>query len=324
MVQTLLSNLNIKSDLMPLVTTGDRMQKGLLSEITVPSTHETGHLNTGKGLFIKEIQEALLQGQAHIAVHSMKDLPVTQTQKLSIVALLPRATPNDVLVLSPNTIKKIGSISSSYSDLVTKLGSAAFSCDKPIGTTSRRRQLLMQHHFGQNLSLEILRGNVDTRLARVRKNDFDAILLAQAGLERLGLFDTCDMISLPVKHFVPAAAQGIIAVEVVSNDSFLKEKVHMLNCFETCLQAGLERLILFLLEGDCQSPVGAYFSLHEKVLFCVWEKSGRMVSKHIQIEHDQWLAIESMYHNAKGYFSDFFRALTSHQIAKTWKGYLDS
>lgn len=103
--RNLLLDLGIKADLLPLVTTGDKMQKSQLADVNLDSAAEH-HLTTGKGLFIKEIQEALLSGRAQVAVHSMKDLPVTQTKGLSIVSLLPRAGVRDVLILSPKVLEE--------------------------------------------------------------------------------------------------------------------------------------------------------------------------------------------------------------------------
>jgi len=281
MVQQALEKQGVASELYPLTTTGDRFQKTKLSNLEVEALTTDGtyapHLSTGKGLFIKEIQEALLAQKAHVAVHSMKDLPVTQTPGLKICALALRASPCDALIISPRVMEEIGltkmtseersvylSSAQSYDDLRGRLLASPTFCSQSIGTTSLRRQMLMKKHFAPTLSLEVLRGNVESRLKRVEQGDFSAILLACAGLERLGLWEQihqrgCGVFSLPPHIFIPAPAQGVVAVEVHENaDESLVTALNHLHDVYTAHAVKWERGALAALEGDCHSAVGAY------------------------------------------------------------------
>lgn len=321
MVSLLLQKSGFQTELLPLVTTGDKLQKSPLADINL-NTDSPEHLKTGKGLFIKEIQEALLSKKAQIAVHSMKDLPITQTEGLALAALLPRASPNDVLILSPNVLKEIGisdlrSTHLSYEELKNKLLTSSTFLSGPIGTTSGRRQLLMKKHFSASLNLQTLRGNVDSRLKKVRNNEFAAILLAQAGLERLELCKASDMFLLPLDKFIPAAAQGIIAIEVPLEEKELFQKTILLTSAETCLQAGMERLVLSLLDGDCHSPVGVHFK--NQNLACIWEKNHVVKEVTIQIDSQEFSEIEDLYKASGLIYSVFFENLDKHPLAQKIK-----
>jgi hydroxymethylbilane synthase len=274
MVQQELKNRGVEALLYPLTTTGDRFQKTKLSALEVDALMKDGtyapHLSTGKGLFIKEIQEALLAEKAHIAVHSMKDLPVAQTPGLKIAALSRRASPYDALILSPAVMVDLGigggiSLSNiSYEDLVNRLLKSPAFCRQPIGTTSLRRQMCIKKHWGEHLVLEVLRGNVDTRLKRLQQGDFGAILLARAGIERLGLVEQiersgCGIFNLPLHIFIPAPAQGVIAIEVHEHaDAHLLAALSGIHDEPTAQQVRWERAALDALGGDCHAAVGAY------------------------------------------------------------------
>ncbi len=258
-IQNLLCSYGVKASLLPLVTTGDKMQKSQLADIQIQQNNILDHhLSTGKGLFIKEIQEAILSGKAQIAVHSMKDLPVTQTKGLSIVSLLARAGARDVLILSPKVLEetKLNLLSDEerenleYQKLKEILLTSKIFCEKEIGTTSTRRQMLLRKSISSHLNIQILRGNIDTRLKRLRNNEFSAIILAEAGLERLGLLNKKEMFFLPITEFIPATAQGVIAVEIGENHHDLLNHASKFNCKKTCISAGIERMTLTILGGD--------------------------------------------------------------------------
>ncbi|HVD95099.1 MAG TPA: hydroxymethylbilane synthase [Candidatus Limnocylindria bacterium] len=205
-----------------------------------------------KGLFTAEIERALLGGDVDVAVHSAKDLPSETSPGAEIAAVLPRAPMDDVLVS-----KYLGGLASlPHGGIVA------------TGSVRRRHQLLWKR---ADLQLVDLRGNVPTRLRRLAENEWDAIVLARAGLERLGMSPSRGEISfedrrffleiLPDEIFLPAGGQGIIALEVRADDQSTKAVVDLINDRETllCLQA--EREFLRGLQGDCNCPVGVLASI---------------------------------------------------------------
>jgi hydroxymethylbilane synthase len=210
-------------------------------------------LNAGrKGLFTAEIERALLAGEVDVAVHSAKDLPSETGRGAQIAAVLPRAPINDVLIS-----KHSGGLSS-----VPRAGTVA--------TGSVRRQCQL-HWKRADLKVVDLRGNVPTRLRKLAENAWDGIVLARAGLERLGFSPAGTKISckggqffleiLPCEIFIPAGGQGIIALQVRADDQSTNALVESVNDRETllCLQA--EREFLSRLHGDCNFPVGVHATI---------------------------------------------------------------
>jgi len=200
-----------------------------------------------KGLFTAEIERALLAGEVDVAVHSAKDLPSETSPGARIAAVLPRAPVNDVLV-------------SKYSG---GLGSLPYGATVATGSVRRQRQLQWRR---PDLNVVNLRGNVPTRLRKLAENEWDGIVLARAGLQRLG-FSTrqteigCEgrqffLETLPCEIFLPAGGQGIIALQIRADDQSTKAFLESVNDRETllCLQA--ERQFLSRLHGDCNFPVG--------------------------------------------------------------------
>lgn len=218
----------------------------------------------GKGLFCKEVDLACLEGRADIAVHSAKDMAIQIPEGLEIVAVLPRAAPEDVL------------ISKKGWDL------AGLPIGAHIGTASLRRQLLVSY-YRPDVRVSILRGNVQTRLSKIQEGHFDATLLAAAGLQRLGYTDQFG-VTLPADKFVPAVAQGIVAL-VMREDHPHKHKIHALNDAETWACFRCERAFLKTLEGNCRLPLGAYAQIQEGILnvkgMLGEEKSSRVVFKQL-------------------------------------------
>jgi len=210
-------------------------------------------LNAGrKGLFTAEIERALLAREVDVAVHSAKDLPSQTNPAAQIAAVLPRAPINDVLI-------------SKHSG-----GLASIPCGATVATGSVRRQHQL-HWKRPDLKLVDLRGNVPTRLRKLAENEWDGIVLARAGLERLGFSATRTETGfeggqffleiLPLELFVSAGGQGIIALQIRSNDQNTKAFLASVNDPDTllCLQA--EREFLSLLHGDCNFPVGVYATI---------------------------------------------------------------
>lgn len=210
-------------------------------------------LNAGrKGLFTAEIERALLAGEADVAVHSAKDLPSQMSRGAQIAAVLPRAPINDVLI-------------SKHSG-----GLASVPCGATLATGSVRRQRQL-HWKRADLNVVDLRGNVPTRLRKLAENEWDGIVLARAGLERLGFSPTRTEIGfeggqfffeiLSLEVFLPAGGQGIIALQIRSDDQSTKALLESVNDPETllCLQA--EREFLSRLHGDCNFPVGVHATI---------------------------------------------------------------
>ncbi|HEX9404785.1 MAG TPA: hydroxymethylbilane synthase [Steroidobacteraceae bacterium] len=219
----------LEVELVPMVTQGDRIQDRSLAAIG------------GKGLFVRELEVALEEHRADIAVHSMKDLPGDLPAGLTIAAVLERADARDALLTA----------------------SAGRLEDLPrgarVGTSSPRRQAQLLA-ARPDLKIEALRGNVDTRLRRLDGGDMDAILLACAGLIRLG-FESRITARLDPKMFLPAVAQGVIGIECRGADSRILGLVTVLESRETRIVMDAERAFAHRLGGSCQSPIAAHARL---------------------------------------------------------------
>lgn len=327
-VQSLLEERGIKAELFPVVTTGDKLQKSSLADVKVQSDEK--HTSTGKGLFVKEIQESLLRGDAHIAVHSLKDLPVAQTTGLTLAALLPRAPAEDVFIPGPALLdyfakevfhgREIDFSTVKY-DRVKKILRAAPSLKTGrIGTASARRDLLLKRLISPKLDVVALRGNVDTRLKRLQEGEFAAIVLARAGLERLGLFSHATMISLPAHDFVPAPAQGAIGIEIKEGDSELLPILKTLNEPSTLIPVGIERLGLAYLGGDCHMAVGIH--AEEKRAFFIWQKDKKEAMTSMPISATEWRTFQSMLLLEGTTYEEFYTALKASPFAKTLYSFL--
>jgi hydroxymethylbilane synthase len=200
----------------------------------------------GKGLFVKEIEEALLAGEIDLAVHSMKDVPTILPQGLEILCVPPREDPRDAL-LSPagRTLKDLAP-------------------EARIGTSSLRRQAQLLH-VRPDLHIEMLRGNLETRLRKLREGRFDAIVLAAAGLRRMGWAGEITEY-LPPAVSLPAIGQGALAVEGRSNDAFIRSLVAPLEHPPTRAAVTAERGLLLRLEGGCQVPIAAHATVSDDTL----------------------------------------------------------
>ncbi len=208
-----------------ITTTGDRVLDRKLESVG------------GKGAFLKEIEEAMLAGEVDLAVHSLKDVPTRLPDGLSLCAFLERADPRDALLSSGTPL-------------------AALPKGARVGTTSLRRQALLRQ-VRPDLVLADLRGNVDTRIQRLREGRFDGILLAMAGLTRLGRAGEVTE-ALDPRLFVPAPGQGAIALECRDADAAVRDAVAPLDHAPTARAVAAERAFLAALGGGCNVPLGAH------------------------------------------------------------------
>jgi hydroxymethylbilane synthase len=192
----------------------------------------------GKGLFVKELESALQAGHADLAVHSMKDVPMDMPEGFALAAILARETPFDAFVSTR---------CAHFADLPA---------GARVGTSSLRREALLRRHY-PHLAVQSLRGNLETRLRKLDEGHYDAIVLAAAGLVRLGLAARIRAI-LPADEFLPAPGQGALGIEILATRTDAQEWVAPLNDPQTARCVGAERALSRVLEGSCQLPLGAY------------------------------------------------------------------
>jgi len=200
----------------------------------------------GKGLFVKELELGILEGRADLAVHSMKDVPVEFPEGLGLAAILEREDPRDVL------------ISKTFSSIDALPEGAR------VGTSSLRRQCQLR---ARRPDLEVLdlRGNVNTRLAKLDNGDYDAILLAAAGVKRMGWEDRITEL-LPPEQFLPAIGQGAIGIEIRVADERVSRVVKALNDEQTATRIRAERALNERLQGGCQVPIAGYSEISHGVM----------------------------------------------------------
>lgn len=213
-------------DLTIIKTTGDKIQDAPLAKIG------------GKGLFVKEIEEALIQRRVDLAVHSVKDVPTEFPEGLHLAAITKREDPRDVFISRDGTRLK---------DLPR---------NAKIGTSSLRRQAQLLH-FRNDFEMIPLRGNLDTRLRKLHTTNLDGIVLALAGVKRMGFEDRITEI-LPVEISLPAIGQGALGIETRMNDPAVEEDIRFLNDPDSAITVSGERAFLKKLEGGCQVPIAAY------------------------------------------------------------------
>jgi hydroxymethylbilane synthase len=218
-------------ELHEIVTKGDRILDVTLSKVG------------GKGLFVKEIEQSLLDKETDLAVHSMKDMPAELPEGLTVGAIPKRVDPRDVLL-------------SKDGKTLDELPHGAL-----VGTSSLRRsaQLLA---YRPDIRIEPLRGNIDTRIRKLNEGNFDAIVLAAAGLERVNWEGTISQY-LPVEISVPAVGQGALAIECRADDEEILALLRKLDHRPTRLAVTAERSFLHKLQGGCQVPIGAYATVEE-------------------------------------------------------------
>ena len=225
----------LEAEIVIIKTKGDQIQDVSLDKIG------------DKGLFVTEIEKALLEGHIDMAVHSLKDMPGDLTNGLVFAPEIFREDPRDVLVMNTKFID--------LNDI--PIGAV-------IGTGSKRRKYQLLS-LRPDLEIRDIRGNVDTRLEKMRKGDYDGIILAQAGLNRLGLKpEYCYIFS--EMEMLPAPAQGILAIQIREHDQTLLQVLSAMRCENTCLEASAERAFLKGIQGSCHKPIGAKATIdHEKL-----------------------------------------------------------
>lgn len=227
----------LSTELIRMTTTGDRLlQKSLATQ-------------GGKGLFVKELEHGLLEGQADIAVHSMKDVPIELPPGLHLPVMLKRENPCDALV-------------SNRYDTLDALPRHAI-----VGTSSLRRACQLKASL-PGLEIKLLRGNVGTRLARLDQGEYDAIILAVAGLKRLGLAKRIRA-CLAVEELLPAIGQGAIGIECRCDDAVIEPLIQPLNHGDTQVCVSAERAVSQALQGGCQLPIAGFARPdHEQLALC--------------------------------------------------------
>jgi hydroxymethylbilane synthase len=221
----------VSVELVNITTSGDEPQTGTAPIVTAPIT--------GTGVFTKEIQRELLAGRIHLAVHSLKDLPTDVVPGLVLAAVPQRAAVADVLV-------------SDRYDSVDALPPGAV-----VGTGSLRRRAQLLHYRNNELEMRDIRGNVDTRLRKLREGHYEAIILAQAGLERLGLGERITQ-ELPLDMMLPAVGQGALGIEAREDDAATRAALATLDHAPTHSAVLAERAMLAALDGGCLAPIAAW------------------------------------------------------------------
>ena len=228
-----------KIEIKKIVTTGDQKQDERLSEIG------------GKGLFSKQIEKNLLNNNIDIAVHALKDMPTEETENLLTNNFLKRNSPNEILI-SKNRLK--------FEEL------------KPnsiIGTSSFRREYQLKKKR-LNLNYKLIRGNVDTRIKKLEKGEYDAIVLSKAGIDALNLQHKISQ-EFTIDELIPCAGQGIIAIQCRQDDNKIRKLLENINDEESRIVATAEREVLKVLEGDCNTAVGVYAKINGEKVYIIAE-----------------------------------------------------
>lgn len=231
--QKILSNSDLKENqiiIQGIVTKGDQVQDERVSDIG------------GKGLFSKNIERELLEGNIDIAVHALKDMPAIETDGLSLNFFLKRNDPRDVFI-SRDKIK--------LRDLKSK---------SIIGTSSFRREFQIKR-LKKDISCKLIRGNVDTRLKKLKEGSYDAIILSSAGIKSLQLEKEITQI-FTTDAIIPSAGQGIISIQCKKNETEIIDLLNKINDEDTYKCAVAERDVLKVLEGDCETPIGVHALLN--------------------------------------------------------------
>ena len=216
----------LKVSLLTMKTRGDKFLDAPLAKVG------------GKGLFVKELEVGLLEGRADIAVHSLKDVPVAFPEGLELALVMEREDPRDAFV------------SNRYDSL------ASMPAGTLVGTSSLRRQTQVRERYPE-LRVDWLRGNVNTRLGKLDDGQYDAIILAASGLQRLG-FDDRIKVAIAPEECLPAIGQGVLGIEIRTDDNELRELIAPLAHAETTLRVRAERAFNQTLNGGCQVPIAGY------------------------------------------------------------------
>jgi hydroxymethylbilane synthase len=259
-VKRQLENLGHEVEIKVIVTQGDAIQNLSFDKLE------------GKGFFTKEIETALLDKSIDLAVHSHKDLETNPPAGLIIAAVSEREDPSELLLIRNESVDK---------SQKWNLKSEAI-----IGTSSARRKSQI-NLYRSDLQITDLRGNVPTRIQKLRDGLYDAILLAKAGVDRLQLdLSEFHVEVLNPTEFVPAPAQGVLGLQIREEDTEMKEIMTHLNHADVAQKIGVERKILNLMQGGCQLPLGV-FCPNEKQLFVSYAPSSNLAAKNFYFEPEQ-------------------------------------
>lgn len=248
LVKGILEKNNFNVEILTIITSGDKLKDKTLSDFG------------GKGLFVKEIEEALLDFKCDIAVHSLKDVPYQIPKDLKLIAFLKREDPRDCLVLKDGKLKEI----------------------MVLGTSSLRRKIQLERIF-PNVKIVPIRGNLETRIKKALSGDLDGAVLALAGLKRLKMEDEAKYIFDPFK-LIPAVGQGVIAVEGREKDEKVEIISKILNDKETAEVIKAERGFLETLKGTCKVPIGGFCQKEENLFRMVCFISSPDGSNFLKVE----------------------------------------
>ena len=226
---------DLRVSLVQMKTRGDKLLDAPLAKVG------------GKGLFVKELEAGILEGKADIAVHSMKDVPVDFPPGLELAVIMEREDPRDAFV------------SNHYESLATMPAGTL------VGTSSLRRQTQIRQRY-PHLKIDWLRGNVNTRLRKLDDGEYDAIILASAGLKRLG-FEQRIKLALEPEECLPAIGQGAVGIEVRSDDVAVKQLLAPLAHADTTSRIAAERAMNQTLNGGCQVPIAGYAILNDGQIY---------------------------------------------------------
>jgi len=261
-VKKKLVDLGHEVDLKVVTTTGDKILDKPLAEIG------------GKGLFIKEVEEALLKGEAQIAVHSLKDFPTDYDKEHFTLAAVPIREAVEDVFLSEN-----------YETLAELPDGAV------VGTSSIRRAMQLKA-FREDLVISDLRGNVDTRIKKLKRGEYDAIILAYAGVKRLNMLKDIKYFEvLDTDIMIPAMGQGALGIETIKDEKVI-EAVKPLNDFRTYVEVSIERDFVDELNLGCHAPVGVNAKVliddSIKIKACVLSKDEKVIKKELVVSFDEW------------------------------------
>ena len=245
-------------------------------------------LMPGQGFFTKAVQDAVLAGHADVAVHSHKDLPSARLAGLELAAVSERADPRDVLLVRPEAFDPDFDPDAPAPALPLREGVT-------VGTSAARRRAQLAHLRG-DLEVQELRGNVPTRVQKLRDGEYDAVLLAAAGLARLGLeLSGLEVVPLDPLHFVPAPAQGALALEIRQTDYDLASLLTDLHNPAAYKAVAAERGLMAMLEGGCQLALGAYAALKDgQINLTAWYDGTRVTVSNPSSEAAAMLAYDAL------------------------------
>ncbi|MEM9544914.1 MAG: hydroxymethylbilane synthase [Bacteroidota bacterium] len=247
----------------------------------------------GKGFFTKEIEDQLLDGSVDVAVHSMKDLPTTSPVGLRIAATSYREDPSDTLLIQDDSFD-------SKAILKVKEGTI-------IGTSSARRKAQLID-FNSSIKTEDIRGNVPTRIQKLREGQFGAIVLATAGLNRLQL-DVSDLHVVPLhpREFVPAPAQGVLAYQTRTDDMEMRKIIGHIGNREVAYCTNVERKVLQMMDGGCHLPLGVYCERDQKGNYHTWAAMAEGMDRPVRrckISQSTYAGLaEEIYNNLQSQFN---------------------